>query len=292
MTGDVKRSALVDVAELRELLSAGATDCPLLLDVRWTLAGADRAAYLAGHLPGAVFCDLDTELAGPAGDGGRHPLPDPDAMTATLRRLGVSPDRAVVVYDAATSLAASRAWWCLRWAGHHSVRVLDGGFAAWVRAGLPTEHGDVAPVPAPEAVAVPGGMPVRDVDEVTSGAASQVLLDARAGERFRGEVEPVDPVAGHIPGATSCPITGLLRDDGRFLPREELRSVLGKVMDGVPDDQPGAAVGPRVVAYCGSGITAAQLVLALGEIGVEAALYPGSWSQWVRNPSRPVAIGL
>ena len=287
MTGDARASALVDVDELRELVSGGDAVRPLLLDVRWTLAGADLAAYRAAHIPGAVFCDLDTDLAGPAGEGGRHPLPDPGALTDTLRRLGVSPDREVVAYDAATSLAASRAWWCLRWAGHHRVRVLDGGFAAWVRAGLPTQDGDVAPVPAPEAVAVPGGMPVRDVDEVAAGATSQVLLDARAAERFRGEVEPIDPVAGHIPGATSCPVTGLLRDDGRFLPRDELELALREVLD----TQPRAEGGSSVVAYCGSGITAAQLVLALGEVGVEAALYPGSWSQWVRNPSRPVATG-
>lgn len=248
---------------------------PLLVDVRWSLAGSDRAGYEAGHVPGAVFCDLDTELAGPPGEGGRHPLPD--SMTPVLRRLGIAPGRDVVVYDGGAGAAAARAWWCLRWAGHERVRVLDGGLEAWVRAGLPLEEGDVAPVPDDAVVAQHGCMPTVTAEQLERGEATR-LLDARAPERFRGEHEPVDPVAGHIPGAVSCPTTALLGPDGCYLPPERLREVLGI-------DRPGA------VAYCGSGVTAAQLVLAAHGAGVELALYPGSWSHWVRDPRRPVVTG-
>lgn len=271
--------ALVTVEELADLLRGGQGTPPLLVDVRWTLAGADRDGYLAGHLPGAAFCDLDAELAAPPGAGGRHPLPTPAQVTALLRRLGVRPGRTVVAYDGGSGAGAARAWWVLRWAGHEDVRVLDGGLPAWVDAGLPLEEGDVAVEPAPDVVARPGAMPVVDVEEILAGRAG-VLLDARAPERFRGEVEPVDPVAGHVPGAVSCPTTTLQGPDGRYLPAERLREQLG----GLVGDGPAAA-------YCGSGVTAAQLVLAGEVAGVPLALYPGSWSHWVTDPSRPVATG-
>ncbi|HWS57358.1 MAG TPA: sulfurtransferase [Actinotalea sp.] len=275
--------ALVPVDELIALSAAG--DPPLLLDVRWSLAGSDRSGYAAGHLPGAVFCDLDVDLAAPPGDGGRHPLPSVESMTATLRRLGVTPDRAVVVYDGGAGAAAARAWWCLRWVGHPRVRVLDGGLAAWLAADGPLEAGDVAPSPvAPSSERAPtrrASMPVVSVDDVLAGRAG-TLLDARSAERYRGEVEPVDPVAGHIPGARSCPTTALQHPDGRYLPPDALRAVLAPLV--------GDPSGP-VTAYCGSGVTASQLVLAAHEVGLDVALYPGSWSHWVRDPARPVATG-
>lgn len=252
---------------------------PLLLDVRWVLAGSDRAGYEAGHLPGAVFLDLDRELASPPGEGGRHPLPSPEDLEATFRRLGVGPDRDVVVYDGGVGAAAARAWWVLRWGGHERVHVLDGGLPAWVAACGAVESGDVVPVPAPDAVVRPGGLPVLTADDVLAGG--RVLLDARAAERFRGEVEPIDPVAGHVPGAVNVPTSALLAGDGRYLPPARLRAVLTA----------GVWAEGEVGAYCGSGVTAAQLVLALHEVGVVAALYAGSWSEWVRDPSRPVAVG-
>ncbi|WP_372594738.1 sulfurtransferase [Actinotalea sp.] len=252
----------------------------LVVDVRWTLAGADRDGYLAGHVPGAVFCDLDAELAGPPGEGGRHPLPTVEQLAALMARLGIAPDRRVVVLDGGAGAAAARAWWCLRWVGHQDVRVLDGGMAGWLAAGGPVEEGEVIPVPSGDVVVHAGSMPTVTADDVLHRTVGR-LLDARAPERFRGETEPVDPVAGHIPGAVSCWTGSLQGPDGRYLPREQLREVLLGA-DEVVD----------LTAYCGSGVTASQLVLAGHEVGLEVALYPGSWSEWVRDESRPVATGV
>jgi thiosulfate/3-mercaptopyruvate sulfurtransferase len=270
-------TALVQAGDLVQQL--GGRRPPLPLDVRWSLDGPDRVGYETGHLPGAVFCDLDADLAATPGDGGRHPLPSQEQLTAVLQRLGVADDRDVVVYDGGNGLPAARAWWCLRWAGHDRVRVLDGGLLAWVSAGGQLESGDVSPVPAPQARARLGAMPTVSADDVAAGAAG-VLVDVRTAERYRGDSEPIDPVAGHIPGAVSCPISTVMADDGRYLPPERLRSALAPLLDA-----------PAVTAYCGSGVTAAQMVLALHEAGVEAALYPGSWSEWIRDPARPVATG-
>jgi thiosulfate/3-mercaptopyruvate sulfurtransferase len=265
---------------LSELAAGPPPERPLLVDVRWALSGSDREAYRAGHLPGAVFCDLDAELAEAPGDGGRHPLPAPERLAAMMRRLGIAPGRHVVVYDGGQGGAAARAWWCLRWVGHEDVRVLDGGLAAWVAAGGPVEAGDVVPTPTADVRVNPGAMPVVTVDEVLRGLPGR-LLDARAAERFRGEVEPVDPVAGHVPGAVSCPTTAVQGSDGRYLPPVQVREVL---LGGAAADEP-------LTAYCGSGVTASQLVLAGHDAGLDVALYPGSWSHWVRDPSRPVATG-
>jgi thiosulfate/3-mercaptopyruvate sulfurtransferase len=253
---------------------------PVLLDVRWSLAGGPgRADYAAGHLPGARFVDLDTDLADPPGPRGRHPLPDADRFAAAMRRLGVRADTGVVVYDAADSTAAARAWWLLRRFGHPDVRVLDGGLAAWLRAdGLVEAHppvvteGDFTPGPSTvDALAL---------DAVLPFAADGLLLDARAAERYRGEVEPVDPVAGHIPGAVSAPTAANVTGDGTFADPAALRDRFVAL----------GADGTRPVAvYCGSGVTAAHEVLALEVAGVRAALYPGSWSEWVADPARPVA---
>ncbi|BCB82428.1 sulfurtransferase [Phytohabitans flavus] len=252
-----------------------------VIDVRWRLAGPPgRDDYAAGHLPGAVFLDLDADLCGPPGEGGRHPLPDPDDLQRVLRAAGVRAGHPVVVYDLGDGLPAARAWWTLRWAGHDEVRVLDGGFPAWVAAGLPVTT--EVPTPAPGDITVrPGGMPVLDAAAAGRLAAEGVLVDVRAAPRYRGEVEPVDPVAGHIPGAVNLPTTDHLEADGRLRAADAIRSRFAEV---------GVDEGVRVGAYCGSGITAAHTVLALNLAGrTDAALYVGSWSEWITDPDRPVA---
>jgi len=275
---------LTDVAAVAWALAGPVP--PVLLDVRWRLGGPPGIeSYRAGHLPGAVFADLDTDLAAEPGPAGRHPLPEPGAFQAAMRRAGVSDGRAVVVYDDADATSAARAWWLLRYFGHADSRVLDGGFRAWRAAGGQTATGDGAAPAAGDFTARPGHMPVLDADGAAGLARRGVLLDARARERYRGETEPIDPVAGHIPGAISAPTTGNIAPDGRFLPAAGLRArfaALGAGADG--DARP-------VAAYCGSGVTAAHEVLALEIAGIAASLYPGSWSNWVADPARPVATG-
>ena len=253
-----------------------------VLDVRWSLTGPPGIDdYLAGHLPHAAFVDLDRDLSAPPGAGGRHPLPDAWSFTAAMRNAGVSSKRPVVVYDAGNSMAAARAWWLLRYFGHGHVSVLDGGFAGWIAAGYPVAtqpvaggHGDF--------VATPGGMALIDAAGAAKLAEAGVLLDSRAPERYRGESEPVDPVAGHIPGARNRPTTVNVDDQGRFRSADDLREGFQQI--GVD----GAA---QVGAYCGSGVSAAHQVLALELAGYPAALYAGSWSEWITDPSRPVARG-
>lgn len=271
-------TAIISASHLASDLASG--NPPVLLDVRWQLGGPPgRPDYDAGHLPGAVYVDLPTELAAPADEGtGRHPLPDPGEFAAAMRRAGVSNDRGVVVYDGGQGWAAARAWWLLRWTGHRDVRVLDGGLAAW-DGPLTTDQ----PAPAEgDFTAKPGGMPVLDADESAALARSGLLLDARAGERYRGEVEPIDPVGGHIPGAVSAPTTENVTDTGTLRPAAELRERFRAL---------GAVPGTGVGVYCGSGVSAAQQVLALAEAGIDAALYPGSWSEWTAYGDRPVATG-
>ncbi|MFJ1543068.1 sulfurtransferase [Micromonospora chalcea] len=259
-------------------------DPPTLLDVRWRLTGPPgREDYAAGHLPGAVFVDLDTELCGRPGAAGRHPLPDPGALQAALRAAGVRAGHPVVVYDGGDGMSAARAWWTLRWAGHRQVRVLHGGYPAWTAAGLPVDTGVPAPAPGDVTVA-PGALPVLDAARAARLAAAEpgVLLDVRAAPRYRGEHEPVDPVAGHVPGAVNLPAPEYVTQ-GRFPDADALRERFAAA--GVDADAP-------VGAYCGSGVTAAQAVLALHLAGrPDAALYVGSWSEWVADPDRPVATG-
>ncbi|MGH8868464.1 MAG: sulfurtransferase [Actinomycetes bacterium] len=271
---------LVDVTTLAALREA--VPPPVLLDVRWRLGGPPGAeAYAEGHLPGAVFCDLDRDLAGTPGVLGRHPLPGAEHVTRAMRRLGVSPEDEVVVYDDADATAAARAWWTLRYYGHDRVRVLDGGYRAWTRAGLPVTT-DV-PTPRPGTfTARPGGMPLLDGDAAARLARDGVLLDARAAARYAGEQEPVDPVAGHIPGAVSAPATGNVDPTGCLLDPARLRARFAAL--GVNEATP-------VGAYCGSGVVAAHHVLALHRAAVDAALYVGSWSSWVADADRPVATG-
>ncbi|MFF9688562.1 sulfurtransferase [Streptomyces sp. NPDC014623] len=252
---------------------------PVLLDVRWQLGGPNgRADYEAGHLPGAVYIDLDSELAGPAGSGGRHPLPDPEAFGAVMRRAGVSRRIPVVVYDGGQGWAAARAWWLLRWTGHPDVRVLDGGLAAWtgeLTSGIPEPaEGDFRPEP--------GALGLLDADGAAALARSGLLLDARAAERYRGDVEPIDRVGGHIPGAVSAPTSQNVGEDGRFLPAASLASRFSAL---------GADGQTEVGVYCGSGVSGAHEVLALELAGHRAALYAGSWSEWSSDGSRPVATG-
>ena len=279
MTG--RDGLLVSPAALAEELAD--EPAPVLLDVRWRLGGPPGLdSYREGHLPGAVFIDLDRDLAAPPGPAGRHPLPDPAAFTAAMRGAGVSRDRPVVVYDDRDATAAARGWWLLRYHGHGhghgSVRVLDGGYQAWRAAGLPVSAAGPAGTPG-DFTARPGHMPVLDAAGARSVARTGLLLDARAGERYRGEQEPIDPVAGHIPGAVSAPAADNVNPDGTFRSTAELTARFTAL-----------GAGP-VGAYCGSGVTAAQEVLALALAGIPAALYVGSWSNWITDPARPVATG-
>ena len=269
---------LIDAATLQGLLAGPRR--PALLDIRWELAGQPgRDAYAEGHIPGAVFVDLDTELAAPAGDGGRHPMPDAAAFEASMRAAGVRSAEPVVVYDARSSMAAARAWWLLRYFGQEQVAVLDGGLAAWVAAG----YGLSATPPAQERgdfTARAGSMPLLDAGAAAALASRGVLLDARAPARFRGELEPIDSVAGHIPGARNRPSTENIEESGRFRDAASLRQEFERL---------GVRRSVEVGAYCGSGVTAAHEVLALELAGYPAALYVGSWSDWISDPARPVA---
>jgi thiosulfate/3-mercaptopyruvate sulfurtransferase len=319
---DLAASPLVDVGSLARELAGAAP--PVLLDVRWRLGGPPGIdGYRAGHLPGAVFADLDTDLAAPPGAGGRHPLPATAGFEAAMRRLGVRAGHPVVAYDDGDSTIAARLWWTLRYFGHAQVRVLDGGLRAWTEAGHPVERGDpgifgtetssqrrpnTEDLGRDSFTADPGHLPVLDAAGAAALARSGVLLDARAGERYRGETEPVDPVAGHIPGALSAPTAANVGPDGRFLAPAQLKERFARL--GVPGaagaaggasgaggaEGAGSAggasdAGPAVGAYCGSGVTAAHEVLALALAGVPAALYVGSWSGWTADQARPVATG-
>jgi thiosulfate/3-mercaptopyruvate sulfurtransferase len=273
---------LINAGELANLLEAGTTTT--ILDVRWRLGGPPgRQEFERGHVPGARFVDLERDLAAPAGSGGRHPLPTASEFGAAMRRLGVRSSIPVVVYDAGDSMSGARCWWMLRYFGHPRVSLLDGGLAAWTAEGRAIEAGPCLPPAVPgDFQATPGHLPLLDADGAAQLARTGVLLDARAGERYRGEVEPVDPVAGHIPGAVSAPTRENVTGDGLFLDAGALRERFAAL--GVTANQP-------VTVYCGSGITAAHEVLALEVAGYQAALYPGSWSHWITDPERPVATG-
>jgi thiosulfate/3-mercaptopyruvate sulfurtransferase len=273
-------SALVTARDLHRRLSQ--VPGAVIVDVQWTLGGPPgRDDYDKAHLPGAHFVDLEAELSGPPGPRGRHPLPTAHAVQEALRRCGAENTSDIVVYDGGTSLAAARAWWVFRYFGAPKVRVLDGGLAAWRAAGLPTTT--ESPPPGDGGfTAHPGGLPMLDADGAARVARTGILLDSRSPERFHGETEPIDRVAGHIPGAVNAPHADYVAPDGRFRTREELREYFAAR---------GVFAAPAVGTSCGSGVTAAHEALALHEIGVEAAMYVGSWSDWITDPSRPVARG-
>lgn len=269
---------LITAAELAEALDGRLP--PRLLDCRARLGDADAGFSLwwEAHLPGSVHLDLDRDLAGPPGQGGRHPLPSREAFTTTLQRLGITPELPVVVYDdMGGQLAAARAWWMLaRWAGHPEVRLLDGGIQAWKEAGGELiEDGGAVPLASRW---VPGFRDDQWVDAAGLRSGGALPVDARSRERFRGEAEPIDPVAGHIPGAVCRPSAENLTPWGRFKPAAQLATEL-------PEAE-------AMIAYCGSGVTACHTILAYAVAGRPLPrLYPGSWSEWVRDPARPVARG-
>ena len=278
-----RADVLIGAGELIRRLDAG--ERPVILDVRWRLDRPDgSAAHLAGHLPAAVYVSLDDDLSDHTVTGrGRHPLPSGNDLQVAARRWGVTADRAVVVYDDWNRAGSARAWWVLTAAGLGDVRILDGGLSAWTAAGGALESGAVAPVPGdvvlPVADLYLGARPTLTADQVAA-AAVRSLLDARAPERFSGAFEPVDPAAGHIPGAVNLPSGSVLDGDGRFRSAAEIGALLAD-----------RSIGESVGAYCGSGVTAAVVIAALAAAGVEAALFPGSWSQWSSEPARPVGRG-
>jgi thiosulfate/3-mercaptopyruvate sulfurtransferase len=271
--GDV----LISASELRVLLASDAQ--ATVLDVRWQLAKPDGSGdYGSGHVPGAVYVSLEDDLADHEVEArGRHPLPSGHAVEAAARRWGIRTGAPVVVYDDWNRAGSARAWWVLTAAGIPGVRILDGGLAAWTAMGGELETGTATVAPGDVSVVhddlYAGGLPTLSADQ--AAALGGRLVDARAPERYRGDVEPVDPVAGHVPGAVNVPSTSLLAVDGTFLADENLL----------------AAWGEATGAYCGSGVTAAVVVAALASAGVPVALFPGSWSQWCADPSRPVETG-
>lgn len=280
-----QQSNLIGASELAEHL-----DDPgwRIVDCRFDLGDADAGIreYLDAHIPGAVFADLDRDLAAPVGpQTGRHPLPDTVAFEQFMGRTGIDSTTEVVVYDAANGALASRAWWLIRWAGHERVRLLDGGFAAWMRVGQGTNGGKEKARPARYRVRPRQHMVLTTEDLLAVDDIGKIrLVDARDRQRFRGEAEPIDPVAGHIPGAISLPLSNSLNNDGTWKPRDQLEALWRDVLGN--DKSKSWAV------MCGSGVTACHLALSGMEAGyAEPRLYVGSWSEWIRDPGRPVAVG-
>jgi thiosulfate/3-mercaptopyruvate sulfurtransferase len=281
-------TSFVDVPTLRAML--GGDRPPIVLGARWRYLGPSGDELFAqGHIPGSVYLDLDDDLSGPPGPGGRHPLPDPASFAGAVRRAGVTLDRPVVVSDRGDGTIAARLWWLLRHHGHDEVYVLDGGFTAWVAEGGDVEIGSIAPPygdDGPETdhpfTADVARLPIVDAAAAAAMARTGVLLDARAPARYAGEVEPLDAVAGHIPGALNAPTSMSVGSDMRLRDRDLVARGFANL---------GVTAGVEVAAYCGSGVTAAHTVLVLHDLGIDAALFPGSWSQWITDPERPVATG-
>jgi len=279
------RTPLITTSELADGLSGPAW---LVADCRFELGKPEAgvAAWRAGHIPGAVHVDLERDLSVPVTPtSGRHPLPSPAAFAATLGRLGIGNDTRVACYDAGSGAFAARLWWMLRWVGHDTVAVLDGGFAAWVAEGRPVSTGSAPARLAATFVPRPRPGMALDVDGVLRALAEGgTLVDLRGAERFRGDVEPIDAVAGHVPGAVNLPYPDNLGPDGRFRAAGEIAELWHA--------RTGAAPGHAPICMCGSGVTACQGLLALEAAGIHGGrLYGGSWSEWIRDPSRPVARG-
>ncbi len=273
---------LMDVQTLRERMISGQRT--VLLDVRWKLGDRDgdgQRRYRQAHIPGAVYVDLPSQLASaPSAAGGRHPLPEPEAFREAARDWGINNDDLVVAYDDNGGLSAARVWWLLRDGGFDTVYLLDGGLAAWRAEGYELDNGDEL-ASLGNVQLGSGRMPRLELDDVLDFAGTSLLLDARAAERYRGDQEPVDPRAGHIPGAVNAPTTENLAPGGQFLPAAELAARFKDL----------GADGRDVAVYCGSGINAAHQIAALAEAGIDAALFPGSWSQWCGHPDLPIATG-
>ena len=277
---------LISTAALASLIDAGGCR---LLDCRFDLFAPERGreSYLAGHLPGAVYADLEHDLSGPiTAVSGRHPLPAPAALAGRLGEWGIRNTDLVVAYDAGSGAMAARAWWLLRWIGHERVALLDGGHAAWTREGRRLSMAVAVRTPVVfEASTLPDR--VASTAEVAAGVASgtgPLLVDAREAPRFRGEAEPIDAVAGHVPGAVNFPVSQSLEPDGRWRPPADLRAAWQKVLGDAPERP--------WIAMCGSGVTACHLVVSAVLAGFQAPpLYAGSWSEWIRDRQRPVATG-
>jgi thiosulfate/3-mercaptopyruvate sulfurtransferase len=279
-------SPLIDAASLKAALDAG--HHVVVIDASFSLADAEEGAFAfeAMHIPGALYAHLDDDLSAPKdGRNGRHPLPPREAFAERVARWGITPATPVVVYDRSGAMYAARLWWMLRWIGHAKVWVLDGGWAAWLRAGGAVESGEPRPVAAAvEAFWPDATMPTLDADAVQAMLGRDILLDARTAERFRGEIEPLDPVAGHIPGALNRPFQGNLDAEGRFRAAAQLRTAFEALL--------GERSAAELVHQCGSGVTACHNLLAMEIAGLPgSALYPGSWSEWCADPTRPVARG-
>jgi thiosulfate/3-mercaptopyruvate sulfurtransferase len=279
------RTPIISTAGLAERLSDA--DC-FVADCRFELSdpAAGRAAWQAGHIPGAVHVDLERELSAPVtATSGRHPLPSPDAFAASLSHLGVSGDTDVVCYDSGNGAFAARLWWMLRWLGHDAVAVLDGGYAAWVAEGRPVSREEPAPRAPTRFVARPRPQMVVDAAAVASAlAGGETLVDLRGAPRFAGTTEPIDAVAGHVPGALNLPFADNIGPDGRFHAPAELAALWR--------ERTGSAPGRAPICMCGSGVTACQGLLALEAAGIGGGrLYAGSWSEWIRDPARGVARG-
>jgi thiosulfate/3-mercaptopyruvate sulfurtransferase len=278
-------TTLIDVESLQRQLGAPTL---AILDCRFDLGRpeAGRTAFLAAHIPGARFADLNSDLAGPVtAHSGRHPLPPPAVFAQRLGALNVGNDSQVVAYDESNGSFAARAWWMLRWLGHADVAVLEGGFAAWLAAGGALQAGQPPPgtrhfTPHVDPTAVLSS------EQVAAALkdSQRLLVDARAAERYTGAVEPIDAVPGHVPGAVNHPFTGNLAPDGRFLPSHELRRRWEQRLAGASPE--------KLIAMCGSGVTACHNLLSLEVAGLSGGkLYAGSWSEWIRDPNRPVRVG-
>ena len=301
----MNESPLILVDELQRLLAGPPAERPVVLDVRFRLGeSTGRLDFERAHVPGASYVDMDTQLATirPDGVGGRHPMPAVETFTAAMRSAGVTMSRPVVAYDDWLSLPASRVWWMLRHLGFLDVRVLDGGIAAWIAAGHPTESGPHTPGVGDFSPSSPGFGRLLDATAAATYAVRHVLLDARTADRFRGENETIDAVAGHIPGAISAPALDTVDPNGRFLSADQLagrfrergfEGTVGAAQAIGAAEADGTAEARTVGTYCGSGVQATHLALALSIAGItdEADVYIGSWSDWITDPDRPIAIG-
>jgi thiosulfate/3-mercaptopyruvate sulfurtransferase len=261
-----------------------------IVDCRFYLANSDRGRqeYLVGHIPGAVYAHLDEDLCGPITPGitGRHPLPEISVITEKLSRWGIDATAQVIAYDdAGGSMAAARLWWMLRWLGHSKVAVLDGGWRKWKREGLPVLDGEVKrPIRVFQANIQANLRIQSDEIQACLGHPGFLLVDVRNADRYRGENETIDPVAGHIPGAINLPYIQNLDPRGRFLPPETLKNLFAQALEGIPTEE--------AIFYCGSGVTAAHSLLAMAQAGLGIAkLYDGSWSEWITDPNRPIVTG-